>query len=64
MIVDLLVRRTVISNDVYEILDYVLNAIMVAMEINVYMTYTDLCATDGCNNKGGCITIVDGYLGV
>jgi hypothetical protein len=30
--VDLLVRRTVISNDVYEILDYVLNARMVSIE--------------------------------
>jgi hypothetical protein len=35
--VDLLVRRTVISNDVYEILDYILNARMVSIEIDVYV---------------------------
>jgi hypothetical protein len=34
--VHLLVQRTVISNDVYEILDYVLNAIMVSIEIYMY----------------------------
>jgi hypothetical protein len=31
-----LVRRTVISKDVYEILDYVLKARMVSVEIDVY----------------------------
>jgi hypothetical protein len=35
--VDLLVRRTVISNNVYEILDYILNARMVSIEIAVYV---------------------------
>jgi hypothetical protein len=37
--VDLLVRRTVISNDVhvYEILDYILNARMVSIAIDVYV---------------------------
>jgi hypothetical protein len=35
--VDLPVRRTVISNDVYEILDYVLKAIMVSIEIYEYV---------------------------
>jgi hypothetical protein len=54
--VNLLVRRTVISNDVYEILYNVLNARMVSI-------CTDLCATDGCNNKGDCITSADGYFG-
>jgi hypothetical protein len=38
--VDILVRRTVISNDVYEILDYILNARMVSIEIDVYLLYT------------------------
>jgi hypothetical protein len=57
-----LVRRTVISNDVYEILDYVLNARMVSIKMDAYKC-TDLCETDGCNNKGGCITSADGYFG-
>jgi hypothetical protein len=34
--VHLLVRRTVISNDVHEILDHVLNARMVSIEIDIY----------------------------
>jgi hypothetical protein len=37
MIVDLLVRRIVISNVVYEMLDYVLNNRMVSIEIYVYV---------------------------
>jgi hypothetical protein len=60
--VDLLVR-TVISNDVYEILDYVLNARIVSIEIDVYVICTDLCASDGCNKKRGCVTSADGYFG-
>jgi hypothetical protein len=35
--VDLLVRKTVISNDVYKILDYVLNARMVSIQIDAYV---------------------------
>jgi hypothetical protein len=33
----LLAQRTVISNDVYEILDYVLNARMVSIKIDAYV---------------------------
>jgi predicted ABC-type sugar transport system permease subunit len=57
--VDFLVRRTVMSNNVYEILDYVLNARMVSIDIIVYAL---IYATDGCKNKWGCITSADGYL--
>jgi hypothetical protein len=35
--VDLLVRRTVISNDVYKFLDHVLNARMVSIQIDVFV---------------------------
>jgi hypothetical protein len=35
--VDLLVRGTVISKDIYEIQDYVLDARMVSIEIDVYV---------------------------
>jgi hypothetical protein len=35
--VDLLVRRTVILNDVYGILDHVLNARLVSMDIDIFV---------------------------
>jgi hypothetical protein len=52
----------VISNDVYNILDYVLNARMVSMKIDVFVLIS-VRLHDGFNIKEGCVTSADGYFG-